>query len=335
MKAHGWLGGVGLALVSALLACGGGATRADGGAARDGGVTAADGGATFDGGTTGGDGGASGALRVYVAGESIEARNRFVEAPFLSTGALNERGGGANRNDNEEYGWMVPFAERLRLRDASLRVEFVGADEWSSADDGPYTGMFPAVPGRTSAISGTTIQSWLDQRTDELQQKTYCYDIALAARGGNDFGLEDDNEIKSQLKTLVRLLAAGSNCRANPIIYVTGHLPDDQRGGDDPPGATYVQQQIARFVTRFRDAVSELRVSDPAIRVRFIDMYTPFVENRRTTAFPSETWSTGGVPDYVKIGRDNDLMHPRRLACIYAGELVADAMDLTELRGLR
>ena len=38
------------------------------------------------------------------------------------------------------------------------------------------------------------------------------------------------------------------------------------------------------------------------------------------------------VPDYAKIGREGDRMHPRRLASIYAGEILADAMDLTALR---
>jgi hypothetical protein len=35
------------------------------------------------------------ALRVYVAGESIEQYNRYVAPPFTATGALNDRGGGA------------------------------------------------------------------------------------------------------------------------------------------------------------------------------------------------------------------------------------------------
>jgi hypothetical protein len=75
----------------------------------------------------------------------------------------------------------------------------------------------------------------------------------------------------------------------------------------------------------------KLASSKPEIRARFIDMYTPFLNNQKTTAFPSEVWSNGGVPDYAKIGRVGDLMHPRRLASIYAGEIVADAVDLAEL----
>jgi hypothetical protein len=68
--------------------------------------------------------------------------------------------------------------------------------------------------------------------------------------------------------------------------------------------------------------------------VYFVDQYTPFLENRATTAFPRELWSTGRVPDYAKIGRVGDRLHPRRLASIYAGELAADAMNLAELRAL-
>src|SRR5258708_3758546 len=67
-------------------------------------------------------------IRVYVSGESIEKRNNFIEAPFTATGSLNERGGGELRNDTEEYGWMVPFADRLKLREPKLQVEFVGTD---------------------------------------------------------------------------------------------------------------------------------------------------------------------------------------------------------------
>src|SRR5512132_3538299 len=70
---------------------------------------------------------ATGPLRVYVAGESIEVRNRYVAPPFTQTGALNDRGGGALRNDNEEYGWMVPLRDRLRLRAPDLFIEFVGS----------------------------------------------------------------------------------------------------------------------------------------------------------------------------------------------------------------
>ncbi len=83
---------------------------------------------------------ASRAIRVYVAGESIERRNRFVEAPFTGSGALNERGGGGARNDNEEYGWMVPLRDRLRLRAPDLDLEFVGSDVWANDNDSPYTG---------------------------------------------------------------------------------------------------------------------------------------------------------------------------------------------------
>lgn len=277
--------------------------------------------------------GTPGTVRVYVAGESIERRNRFVEAPFTGGGALNDRGGGDARNDREEYGWSVPLADRLRLRDPSLTIVFVGADTWLDADDNPYDGTYPSTqPGATSAISGTDIQSWLDQRQAELTAKTHCYDVAFAARGGNDFGNEDDADYKTRLKSLVLALAAGSSCRADPIIYVTGHMPDDQRGGSkDPPDTTYIAQQKHRFVERAQTAVSELAAESPQIRAHFIDLYTPFLQNKPTAAFPSEVWSTNGILDFAKITRPEDLYHPRRLASIFAGENAADAIDLVEL----
>ena len=40
---------------------------------------------------------AAGTIRVYMAGESIERRNRWVAPPFTASGALNDRGGGALR----------------------------------------------------------------------------------------------------------------------------------------------------------------------------------------------------------------------------------------------
>jgi hypothetical protein len=269
-------------------------------------------------------------MRIYVAGESIERRNHFVVSPFLGGGALNDRGGGAARNDNDEYGWMIPLSDRLRLRNPQLTIEFVGAGTWLDAEDSPYTGTYPSTtPGRTSAISGTDIPSWLEQRRGELQARTHCYNVAFVSRGGNDFGNDDDAGFKARLKELVLLAAHGSNCETNPRIYVTGHMPDDQRGdSNDPPDAEYVARQRHCYVDRVLAAVDELKASDPSLRVSFVDMYTPFIQNKKTTAFPNEIWSTGGVPDFHKIGRQGDLMHPRRLASIYAGELAADAMDL-------
>ncbi len=269
-------------------------------------------------------------LRIYVSGESIERRNHFVASPFISGGALNNRGGGTARNDNEEYGWMNPLSDRLRLRNPQLTIEFVGAETWLDAEDSPYTGTYPSTtPGATSAISGTSIPSWLEQRRGELEARTHCYNVAFVSRGGNDFGNDNDADFKASLKELVLLVAQGSNCETNPRIYVTGHMPDDQRGdSNDPPDAEYVALQRHCYVDRVREAVDELKASNPSLRVSFVDMYTPFTQNQKTTAFPNEIWSTGGVPDFQKIGREGDLRHPRRLASIYAGELVADAMDL-------
>jgi hypothetical protein len=271
---------------------------------------------------------------VYVAGESIERRNRYVEAPFKGDGSLNDRGGGELRNDTDEYGWMVPLADRLAKRtNGGTTIAWVGTGEWSDADDQPYSGKYPSTTAaKTSAIGGTSIDSWMEQRKAELQNKTHCYDVAFASRGGNDYGLDSDTDIQQSLEALIVLLDGGSNCKKHPIVYVTGHMPDLQ--DNEPQNTQTVQKQTHRFVTRMKAVVTKLASSKPEIRARFIDMYTPFVNNQKTTAFPNEVWSNGGVPDYAKIGRVGDLMHPRRLASIYAGEIVADAIDLKELTNI-
>jgi hypothetical protein len=271
-------------------------------------------------------------VRIYMAGESIERRNHYVEAPLRADGALNDRGGGELRNDQDEYGWLVPLADRLKLRVPSLTVSWVGTEAWVDADDAPYSGTYPSTtPSPSSSISGTTIDQWLDARRSELTGKTHCYDLAIASRGGNDYVIEDDAAIKTSLKELLRLLANGSSCNSNPPIYVTAHMPDDQRTTPgEPTDAAYVAQQKQRYITRFRDAVNELKTERPTLRLRFVDLFTPFVDNKKTTAFPAEVWSTGGVPDYAKINR-SDLIHIRRLSSIYIGELFADAIDLADL----
>ncbi len=275
----------------------------------------------------------AGTIRVYMAGESIERRNRFVAPPFTATGALNERGGGELRNDEDEYGWMIPMRDRLKLRAPDLDIEFVGSDVWADADDNTYSGTYPSTTAEpTSAISGTTIPSWLEQKRGELEARTFCYDLAFASRGGNDFGNENDDEYVAQLKELIGLLANGSSCRANPVIVVTGHMPDYQFG--EPPDEALLATVKRRFVDRALRAVEEITSAQPTLRVRFVDQYTPFVLNQPTTAFPNEVWSRRGVPDYEKILRKDDSYHPRRLSCIYAGELAADGLDLAELRGL-
>lgn len=152
------------------------------------------------------------------------------------------------------------------------------------------------------------------------------------SRSGNDSGNDDDASYRDQLKELVLLLWRGSSCRADPIVVVTGHMPDDQTGGY--ADAAYVALQRHRFVERALQAVTEIAAAYPALRVRFVDQYTPFLENRRTTAFPAEVWTTNGIPDYGKIVREGDSYHPRRLSSIYAGELAADGLDLAEMRAL-
>jgi hypothetical protein len=273
------------------------------------------------------------ALRVYVSGESIEQYNRYVAPPFGAGGALNDRGSGALRNDNEEYGWMAPFRDRLALRAPDLTIRFVGSGVWTDGGDTPYSGTYPTDEAEpTSAIAGTSIPAWLDQQRGELEAGAFCYDLAFASRSGNDFGNDDDAAYVEQLKELILLLWRGSSCRADPLVVVTGHMPDDQTGGF--ADADYVALQRHRFVERARLAVTEVAAEQPALRVRFVDQFTPFLENRPTTAFPAEVWSTDGIPDYGKIVREGDSYHPRRLASIYAGELAADGLDLAELRAL-
>lgn len=259
-------------------------------------------------------------IRVYVAGESIERRNRHTEAPFTSNGSLNN----PQNNDDDQYGWMVPLAERLKLRDPNLTIQFVGAQPWANAEDNPYSGTYPSTtPGRTSAISGSSVEDWTNARRSELVNKTYCYDAAFASRGGNDTSV-DDTSYKTQLKSLIRLLAQGSNCQANPVIFVTAHMPDSQGS---------ISSLRPLFVDRVRAAVNELQASE-SIRVRFIDMFTPFATNQATTAFPNPSWTTGSNAfDINKIGREGDGLHPRRFASIYAGEIAANAINMGDLGG--
>ena len=274
------------------------------------------------------------ALRVYVAGESIEQYNHYVAPPFTAAGALNDRGGGEARNDPEEYGWMVPLRDRLALRAPDLTIQFVGSGNWTDGGDSPYTGTYPTTEAEpTSAIAGTSIRSWLDQRRGELEARTFCYDVAFASRSGNDFGNDDDASYRDDLKELILLLWRGSSCRTDPVVVVTGHMPDDQRDFTMSE-ADYVALTKHRFVERARQAVSEIAAAYPTLRVRFVDQYTPFTRNTPTTAFPSESWSANGIPDYDKIVRPDDRYHPRRLASIYAGELAADGLDLAEMRSL-
>ena len=274
------------------------------------------------------------ALRVYVAGESIEQYNRYVAPPFTATGALNDRGGGELRNDNEEYGWMVPLRDRLTLRAPDLTIQFVGSGAWTDGGDYPYSGTYPSSEAEpTSAIAGTSIPSWVEQRRGELEGKTFCYDLAFASRSGNDFGNDDDAAYREDLKALILLLWRGSWCRTDPVVVVTGHMPDDQRDFT-MSDAAYVALAQHRFVERARQAVTEIAAAQPTLRVRFVDQFTPFLDNEATTAFPSEVWSTNRIPDFDKIARGDDRYHPRRLASIYAGELAADGLDLAEMRAL-
>lgn len=259
-------------------------------------------------------------VRVYVAGESIERRNCFLHAPFTSSGALNL----PSDDNDDEYGWMIPMAERLKIRQPGLGVQFVGTQPWATAEDydyNPTNCAFMATPGRTSAISGSSVDSWIEDRSAELTARTYCYDVAFASRGGND-GASSHEEYRNQLKDLVRRLAHGSSCQTNPIVYVTGHMPDNQGS---------VSSLRARFSADPRQVVDELHASDPALNVRFIDIFSAFASNQPTTAFPRPAWlSSSDAFNIARIGRDGDGLHPRRLSSIYAGEVVADAININE-----
>ncbi len=260
----------------------------------------------------------SSSVRVYVAGESIEQRNRFLIAPFSLSGALID----PSNNDNNQFGWMVPFSDRLSLRGGPT-VIWVGSDRWTSADDYPYSGTYPtSVAQNTSALSGSDISYWVDTRGSELRTKRFCYDVAFASFGGNGFGWMSDVDYNYFMSQLVGLLINGSSCNTNPVVYVTGHMPDGQVTG------TAARH---RYVELPRGVVSQFNAQNPLLKVRFIDMYSPFVSNTPTTAFPSPAWSSGGVVNQALISRSGDTLHPKRLASVYAGEIVANAINLSEL----
>lgn len=260
-------------------------------------------------------------LRVYVAGESIERRNCMSEAPFTSTGVLNN----PSNNDTEQYGWMIPFAEKLKLRRPGLSIEFVGSNGWLAGDDYPYAGSgacrFYPTPGRSSAMSGSDNETWLQEHGNELRNKQFCYDVAFVSRGGNDKGT-DDRFFNETLTQLIDLAVRGSSCNANPLVYVTGHMPDSE---------ITVATGDAKFVNRVRSAVNAYQVANASARVRFVDQFTPFKNNTPTTAFPAPNWRSGTGFNMSVIGRDGDGLHPKRFASIYAGELAANAVNLDEL----
>jgi len=280
-----------------------------------------------------------GTIRIYVAGESVEEMNRFVNPPFNEDGTLN---GGSNSGD--EYGWMVPFMERLRLRQPGLDIEWIGAECWLDWTWECSNGTYPFANSMqfTSAISGSTVSDWLAERGDELIRQDFCYDIAFASRGGNDLNRDvSETEYKENLRQLILLLDQGSSCRENPLIYVTAHILDIANGvkpNSEQEVTSWLESQRVYYVEIPQLLIEELSNEFPYLNLRFVDMWTPFYENKSTTAFPNETWWTtvNGVyaPDILKIHREDDYwsgQHPRRLASIFAGENVADQVDLNDL----
>lgn len=281
-------------------------------------------------------------VRIYVAGESVEEFNHYTHLPFQTDGSLNTLG--QDNNSQAEYGWMVPFAQRLSLRDPHIDINWVGSGCWLDQDTwecstGTYTN---SAIGKTSAMAGSTISDWNAGHGNELATKQFCYDVAFASRGGNDLNNSVPvNTYREQLRTLILDLDKGSSCRSHPIVYVTAHLLDvagwnygyQQSDIDD-----WMNTQEAYYVTVASQLVNELDGQNGMI-VRFIDMWTPFRNNRTTVAFPAETWwtmdqGTGAImPDLDKLHRP-DGQHPRRLASIFAGENVADQINIPELRSI-
>ena len=277
-------------------------------------------------------------LRIYVAGESVEQYNDTNSSPFNSDGTLN-----GTSNTPDEYGWMVPFSQRLLLRDSNLHIEWVGSKCWVNQDtwncsNGIYTN---SIIGHSSAQAGSTIEVWQRDHSSELSSKTYCYDIAFASRGGND--LDEDNNVsevdyEAQLRQLVIDLDQGSNCKTHPIIYIISHMLDSAAWNYNYTQAdidAWMAKQKSYYVDISKRVANDLNSEGRVIR--FIDMWTPFYDDTPTTAFPSEIWwviNGNGVkmPDLDKIHRDAS-QHPRRLASIFAGENVANQVDMADLRG--
>ncbi len=115
------------------------------------------------------------------------------------------------------------------------------------------------------------------------------------------------------------------------MIVVTGHMPD--AGGwnyeyDNASIQQWMARQQERYVQWNQDVVASFS-SDPAVRVQFVDLFTPFVTDQATTAFPNPSWMDGAGIDIDKLHFDGQ--HPLRLASIYAGEVAADAVEMPGL----
>ena len=275
-------------------------------------------------------------IRIYVSGESVEEFNNMNIKSFEDNGSLFQE----SNNSSNEYGWMVPLSQRLHLRDPGLSIEWVGSGCWSNQDTwecstARYTN---AQIGHSSAQAGSTIEGWRNSHLQELTNKLYCYDIAFASRGGNDLANDISAQTyKAQLRELILDLDSGSNCRTHPVIYVTGHILDTggwNYGETEEAIGEWMNIQKAYYVNIAKRVSSELNANGR--HVFFIDMWTPFYSDKHTTAFPAETWwfvNQYGVriPDLDKIHRDRE-QHPRRLASIFAGENVADQIDIDMLR---
>lgn len=278
-------------------------------------------------------------LKVYVAGESVESYNNMETLPFNADGTLL-----STTDSTQEYGWMLPFYERLKLRDSAIKIEWVGDDCWNIQGEpwgcsvATYTN---ASIGHNSARAGSTIESWSAENREELLNKEYCYNVAFASRGGNDLPTGvPSTTYKTQLKQLVLDLAEGSNCTSEPVIYVTAHILD-AAAYEEPQTqndiTAWLATQKAYYVDIAKEVAKELNTTTR--HVYFIDMWTPFYNNSATTAFPNPEWWTTqngiNMPYLTKIHKESsnyDAQHPRRLASIFAGEHVANQIDIARLR---
>ncbi len=252
-------------------------------------------------------------IRIYVSGESIERRNRFLTPPFSPSGTLNDA-----TNSDSEYGWMIPLMDRLKLRSPGLEVQFVGSGQWLGYDDSPYSGTYPSTTALdTSALSGMSTDNWLANKQSELESQRFCYDIALIDRGGND-GWMDTTDRKNYIEQVALLASSGSSCNVNPTVYVIAHMPDQ-----------FSTNQAPAYQNTPRTAVIDLNTQYPTKNIRFVDVYGSFYGNVPTTAFPRPTWRTDSGFDFESMLLSGDSGHPARLASIYFGEIVANSIDLS------
>lgn len=274
-------------------------------------------------------------LKIYVAGESVEEFNNFEANPFNSNGSLV-----SNTNNTAEYGWIIPFQERLKIREPELSIDWVGSRCLQSSGGGNCSSASLTNSSQTgnytSAKASSSIPSWQSNMGHELENQDYCYDIGIVVRGGNDLSQRrfTRDQYKDNLRELILDVEAGSNCRNHPVVYVSGHLADNSPSGLPKNTQTeidnWLDYQEDFYLTVSEELVAELNNSGRNIRL--LDMWSPIVNNTPTTAFPSPNWLTTSGPIKPILGDiHRDGYHPKRLASIYLGESAADQININEL----